>query len=83
MSFVATGASGFAGGSAAEIFGAWKFVARVVDDIVIGKRGRDVGAELLNLDGDEDGGKDGEPGPSAVLPAVASERPESPELSNQ
>lgn len=58
MGFLAAGASGLAGLSAAEVFGAWKFVAGIVDHFVGTQFGRGVGPEAIDLawkdDDDED-----------------------------
>jgi hypothetical protein len=49
MSLLASGASGSAGLGSAEIFGAGKFVARIIDDLVRTKFGSGVRTEPINL----------------------------------
>ena len=56
--FIAAGPPGGSGLSAAEIFGARKFVAAVVDHVMAGESGRDEGLQLGDLHLHGDRGKD-------------------------
>ena len=47
--------------SAADILGAWEFVAAVVDYVVAGESGRNVRSQFVNLHLDEDRRDDQEP----------------------
>jgi hypothetical protein len=49
MRFLSAGAAAGAGLGAAEVFGAWKFVARIVDHFIGLDPGRGVGAKAGNL----------------------------------
>jgi hypothetical protein len=60
VSFVSAGLATRSGLRATEIFGAGKFIAGVVDDVVAGQPGRDVRAQLVELHRHNDRGKDQE-----------------------
>jgi hypothetical protein len=56
--FTAPGAAGGSSLRAAEILGARKFVAAVVDHVMTGKSGRDEGSQLRDLHLHQDHSKD-------------------------
>jgi len=60
LSFVSSRRPASSSLRAGQIFGAGKFVAGVVDDVVAGQPGRDVGPQLRQLYGHNDGGEDQE-----------------------